>query len=811
MWHNKTVSVILPTFNEKDSIRQCILNFSELGIVDEIIVVNNNAVAGTHEAVTDTRAKEILEARQGYGAAIQRGFHEASGDFIVVCEPDGTFSERDILKLLVYADECDIVFGSRTVREFIWRGANMGLLLRWGNYLVAKLIEVLFNTNSLSDVGCTLRLASRAALEKMSPHFRVSGNHFGPEMMLLAARCGMRFIQVPINYRPRVGTSSVTGHMTTAILLGLRMVAMILRHRAAGRLTATSQPPTASPGTLRPLALPYVLGGLGLLAIFWLWHPLFEPLHGDASLFVVLVQKALGFNRSPLIDLSSGRDIWHPFLYQGLLIITATIFGPNLLTLRLFGLFCLVIDLVLIGKIGCLVTPSQQERRLVTAVACTVFVLQPYALKGALHPDIDTTVLTPLILAFVLSCERLLSGDRAWHVRDLIPATLLFALTLWAKLTTALLLPLALGVVLLLQRRRRLAALLPSLVFLLGGAVFLVTWWAFCLLLGFPFTSVFTRIFLVSQSKTMEAVFASPALLLRDLALFVFWFNPVILLCWVAAAYHFLASAARGRPPRGIILLSCVVATCIDLTYLYIGRIAYGVPKYHYPHAALAAVCIAYWAYPWLLRLPTRRVRLCLAAGLLLAVVYFFLGDPIRIANVELKLAALSNSSLAAPLTRLSLLSLGYAAPLLIALVLTLESRRELAGLLMLSALLGQTIGFNSSQSLAGYQTTYAYGYRGARAVEALLPSNSTLLIPDGAFVPARGIVGREELVPPGHSLAGWIRTITEERPGAILAGPSLVPLQDMRGIFANTAMRSLLETQYQACTIGDYVLYVKK
>ena len=65
------------------------------------------------------------------------------------------------MKLLVYSDECDVVFGTRTTRELIWHGANMAWFLRWGNWAVAKMIEVLFNTSHLSDVGCTYRLLRR--------------------------------------------------------------------------------------------------------------------------------------------------------------------------------------------------------------------------------------------------------------------------------------------------------------------------------------------------------------------------------------------------------------------------------------------------------------------------------------------------------------------------------------------------------------------------------------------------------------------------------------------------------------------------
>src|SRR5881227_2192716 len=169
MYKQSKVTVILPTYNEKDSIRQVIQEFEALGVVDEIVVVNNNAVEGTSENIRGTSAREIHEPRQGYGAAICRGFTEATGDLIAVCEPDGTFAAADLYKFLVYADDVDIVYGSRTVRNFIWERANMGFLLKWGNWFAAKLLEFLFNTNYLSDVGCTYRVIHRAALVRLLP------------------------------------------------------------------------------------------------------------------------------------------------------------------------------------------------------------------------------------------------------------------------------------------------------------------------------------------------------------------------------------------------------------------------------------------------------------------------------------------------------------------------------------------------------------------------------------------------------------------------------------------------------------------
>jgi glycosyltransferase involved in cell wall biosynthesis len=232
MWEGQRVSVVLMTYAERDSIRSVIEGFYDTGVVDEVLVVNNNAQPGTAEEVEKTPARQVYEQRQGYGHASRRGLQEAEGDLIVLAEPDGTFLPSDIFKLLVFSEHCDAVFGTRTTRELIWAGANMEFSLRWGNWAVAKLIEFLFNTSHLSDVGCTYRLFRRNLGLEIAERMRIGGNHAGPEMMLLAVTSGARFVEIPVNYLPRVGTSSATGRPLTAIGIGLRMIALILRFRA---------------------------------------------------------------------------------------------------------------------------------------------------------------------------------------------------------------------------------------------------------------------------------------------------------------------------------------------------------------------------------------------------------------------------------------------------------------------------------------------------------------------------------------------------------------------------------------------------
>jgi glycosyltransferase involved in cell wall biosynthesis len=233
MWNGRTVSVILGTYAERDSIREVIEGFLATGVVDEVLVVNNNAEPGTAEEVEQTAARQVFEKRQGYGHSYRRGLAEATGDILVLAEPDGTFLPRDVLKLLVYSDDCDAVFGTRTTRELIWRGANMGFFLKWGNWAVAKLVEILFNTSHLSDVGCTYRLLTRETLERIERKFSVGGSHFGPELMLLTISSDARVVEVPVNYLPRVGVSSVTGDVRKAVILGLQMIWFVLKFRLA--------------------------------------------------------------------------------------------------------------------------------------------------------------------------------------------------------------------------------------------------------------------------------------------------------------------------------------------------------------------------------------------------------------------------------------------------------------------------------------------------------------------------------------------------------------------------------------------------
>jgi glycosyltransferase involved in cell wall biosynthesis len=231
MFGEKRVSVVFPAYNEEGHIRRAVEDFFASGVVDEVIVVDNNSRDGTARAARMTAARVVTETRQGYGYALQRGLREASGDLVILAEPDGTFVGRDVLKLLAYSEDFDLVCGTRTTRELIWEQANMGWFLRVGNVAVAKLLQVMHDGPSLTDCGCTLRLIRRPALRAIQDRLSVGGSHFLPEMLILALKARLRVIEIPVNYRGRVGESKITGTLKGAIKTGTRMIGLILKHR----------------------------------------------------------------------------------------------------------------------------------------------------------------------------------------------------------------------------------------------------------------------------------------------------------------------------------------------------------------------------------------------------------------------------------------------------------------------------------------------------------------------------------------------------------------------------------------------------
>ncbi len=231
MWKRKKVSVVFPCYNEEKNVRNAIKEFFSDKYVDEIIAVDNNSKDNTAKEIKKTNAKYFLEKKQGYGNALIRGMKEASGNIIITSEPDGSFIGKDIIKLLIYSDDFNVVFGTRTSKSMIGIGAKMNWFLRVGNWTVAKFLEYLHNGPCLTDVGCTMKLIKRESYEEIKNKLSVGSNHFSPEFMIISIRSKLKCVEIPVNYKERIGESKITSNFWKSFKLGMKMVFLIIKYR----------------------------------------------------------------------------------------------------------------------------------------------------------------------------------------------------------------------------------------------------------------------------------------------------------------------------------------------------------------------------------------------------------------------------------------------------------------------------------------------------------------------------------------------------------------------------------------------------
>lgn len=231
MFNGKKVSLIFPAFNEEKNIGLAVREFKSTKIFDEILVIDNNSVDRTAVIAKKFGAKVIKEKKQGYGFALRRGMAEAKGEYVLLCEPDGTFRASDCTKLLRQLKDFDFVTGTRTNRKFISSGANMKGMLRMGNIVLAKLTQILYGTGPLSDCGCTFRVMKKAVVKKILPHLTIGGSHLLPEMTIAVFTSGFRIKEIPVHYGRRVGQSKITGSLQGSVKVGVKMFLLVVQSR----------------------------------------------------------------------------------------------------------------------------------------------------------------------------------------------------------------------------------------------------------------------------------------------------------------------------------------------------------------------------------------------------------------------------------------------------------------------------------------------------------------------------------------------------------------------------------------------------
>jgi glycosyltransferase involved in cell wall biosynthesis len=204
------VSIILPCLNEERAVGAVIdeawQGLEAAGVEGEVVLVDNGSTDRSAEIAEEHGARVVREDRPGYGSAYLRGLAEAKGEIIVMADADGTYPLNDLRPFIngIRGGQ-DMVLGSR-FRGNIHRGA-MPWAHRWiGNPVLTAILNVFFGVK-VSDAHCGLRAISREAVPVL--HLQSTGMEFASEMILKAAKRGLKVGDVPIEYRPRVGESKL--------------------------------------------------------------------------------------------------------------------------------------------------------------------------------------------------------------------------------------------------------------------------------------------------------------------------------------------------------------------------------------------------------------------------------------------------------------------------------------------------------------------------------------------------------------------------------------------------------------------------
>jgi glycosyltransferase involved in cell wall biosynthesis len=200
---NPLLSVVMPVFNERETIDEIVSRVLALPLRIELIVIDDCSTDGTRQMLADLQAKHgftllLQPHNQGKGAALRRGFDAVSGDIVVIQDADLEYSPEELPELasLITDGRADVVYGSR----FLGRHRVFLFTHYLGNMALTFLTNVLYNT-MLTDMETCYKVMRREVLTGM--HLQSNGFGIEPELTAKIFKRRYRVYEVPISYDGR--------------------------------------------------------------------------------------------------------------------------------------------------------------------------------------------------------------------------------------------------------------------------------------------------------------------------------------------------------------------------------------------------------------------------------------------------------------------------------------------------------------------------------------------------------------------------------------------------------------------------------